>query len=164
MPSNHLNLCHPFLLLPSIFPSIRVFSNESALGISQFSWSVMSVFETPATAACQASLFFTIYWSLLKLTSIESVMPSKHLVLCCPLLLLPSIFPSIRVFSNESALHIRWPGYWVSASTSVLPMNTQDRFPLGGTGWISLQSKGLSRVFSNITAQKHQFFGAQLSL
>ena len=71
---------------------------------------------------------------------------------------------SIRVFSNESALHIRWPKYWISASTSVLPMNTQDWSPLGWTDWISLQSKGLSRVFSNTTVQKHQFFGTQLSL
>ena len=74
-----------------------------------------------------------------------------------PLLLLPSIFPSIRVVSNESALCIRWPKYWSSASTSVLPMNTQDWSPLGWTGCISLQSKGLSGLFSNTTVQKHQF-------
>ena len=94
-------------------------------------------------------------------TSIESVMPSSHLVRCHPLLLLPSIFPSIRVFSNESVLHIRWPNIGVSASRSVLTI--QDWSPLGWTGWISLQSKGLSRVFSNTTVQRHQFFGAQLS-
>ena len=93
----------------------------------------------------------------------ESVMPYSHLILCHPLLFLPSIFPSIRVFSNESALHIRWPEYWSSASTSVPPVNTQDWSLLGWTGWISLQSKGLSRVFSNTAVQKHQFFGAQLS-
>ena len=92
-----------------------------------------------------------------KFMSIESMMPSNHLILCRPLLLPPSIFPSIRVFSNESALRIRW-------STSVLPMNTQDWSLLGWTGWISLQAKGLSRVFSNTTVQKHQFFCAQLSL
>ena len=80
-----------------------------------------------------------------------------------PLLLLPSIFPSIRVSSNESALRIRWPKYW-SFSFNISPVNTQDWSPLGWTGWISLQSKGLSRVFSNITIQKHQFFGTQLSL
>ena len=80
-------------------------------------------------------------WSLLKLVSTESVMPSNHLILCRPLLP-PSIPPSIRVFSNQSALHIRWPKYWVSASASTLPMNIQDWFPLGWTGWISLQSKG----------------------
>ena len=109
--------------------------------------------------------------SLLKLMSIESVMPSNHLIFCCPLLLLPSIFPSIRGFSNESVLRIRWPKYW-SFSFSikwtfdqiVLLMNTQDWSPLGWTGWISLQSKGLSRVFSNTTVKRHQFFGAQLSL
>ena len=69
-------------------------------------------FVTPRTATCQASLSFTIFWGLLKLISIESVMPSNHLILCCPLLLLSSIFPRIRVFSNESALHIRWSKYW----------------------------------------------------
>ena len=102
--------------------------------------------------------------SLLKFMSIESVMPSNHLILCCPLPLLPSIFPSIRVFSKESVLYIRWPKYWSFNSASVLPMNIQDWFPLGWTGWISLQSKGLSRIFSNTTVQKHQFFDAQLSL
>ena len=96
--------------------------------------------------------------------SIESVMPSNHLILCCPLLLSPSIFHSIRVFSNESPLRIRWPKYCVSASTSVFSMNIQAWFPLGLTGWISLLSKGLSRVFSNTTVQKHQFFSTQLSL
>ena len=86
-----------------------------------------------------------------------------NIILCHPLLVLPSIFPSIKVFSNESVLHIRWPSIGVSASASVLPMNIQDWFPLGWTGWI-LQSKGLTRVFSNTTVQKHQFFGAQHSL
>ena len=97
-------------------------------------------------------------------SSFESVMPSNHLILCCPLLHLTSIFPSIRVFWNESALHIRCPIIGVLASTSVLPVNNQDWSPLGWTCWISLQSKGLSRVFFNTTVQKHQFFGAQLSL
>ena len=96
--------------------------------------------------------------------SIKSVMPSNHLILSCPLHLLLSIFPSIRDSSNESVLCIRWPNIGVSATTSVLPMNIQDWSPLGWTGWISLQSKGLSRVFSNTTVQKHQFFGTQLSL
>ena len=94
----------------------------------------------------------------------ELVMPSNHLILCRPLLLMPSVFPSIRVFSNKSFFCIRWPKYWTSASTSVLPMSIQDWFPLGWTGWISLQSKGLSKVFSNTTVQKHLFFGAQPSL
>ena len=85
-----------------------------------------------------------------KFMSAESVMPSNHFILYCPLLLLPSIFPSIRVFLNESALRIRWPKYWsFNFNISSLPMNIQDRSPLGWTGWISLQSKGLSRVFSN---------------
>ena len=101
---------------------------------------------TPSTAEHQACLSITNSQGLLKLMSIDSVMPSNHLILCCSLLLLPSIFPSIRVFSNESVLHIRWPKFWNSASASVLPMNIQEWFPLGWTGWISLQSKGLSRV------------------
>ena len=119
---------------------------------------------TPWTVACQASLSITNSQSLLKLMSIKSVMPSNHLILCCPLLLLHSILPNIRVFSNESVLHIRWPTYWVSASASVLPVNIQDWFPLGLTDLISLQPKGLSRVFSNTTVQRHQFFDTYLSL
>ena len=118
---------------------------------------------TPWTAACQASLSISNSWSLLKLMSIESVMPSSHLILGRPLLLLPPIPPSIRVFSNESTLHMRCQSIGVSASASVFPMNTQDWSPLGWTGWISLQSKGLVRVFSNTTVQKQQFFRAQLS-
>ena len=99
---------------------------------------------TPWTAARQASPSFTISRSLLRLMSIESVTPSNYLILCHPLLLLPSIFPSIRVFSNESALHIRWPNMGASALTSVLPMNIRNWFPLELTGLISLQSKELS--------------------
>jgi len=95
------------------------------LVFSSVVWSLSPVqlFVTPGTAACQASLSFTISWSLLKLMSIESVMPSNYLILCHPLLLLPSIFPSIRVFSNESAHHNRWPKYW-SFSFSISPSNT----------------------------------------
>ena len=100
--------------------------------------------QTPWTAARQASLSITNSRSLLKLTL---VMPSNRLILCHPLLLPPSIFPRIRVFSNESALPIKGQRIGVSASASVLPMNIQDWFPLGRTGWISLQSKGFSRVF-----------------
>ena len=127
------------------------------------SLSHVRLFATPWTAAHQASLSITNSWSLLKLMSIESVLPSNHLIFCHPLLLLPSVFPSIRVFSNELTLRIRWLEIGVSASSSVLPMNIQDWFPLGWTDWFSLQSKGLLRVFSNTAVQKHQFFGAQPS-
>ena len=119
-------------------------------------------FETPWTAAHQASLSITNSWSPPKPMSTESVMPSNHLILC-RLLLLPSIFPSVMVFSNK-LFTSGGQSIGVSASASVLPMNTQDWSPLESTGWISLQSKGLSRVFSNTTVQKHQFFGIQLSL
>ena len=129
------------------------------------SFSHVQLFVTPWTAACQASLSFTISQSLLKLTSIESVMPSNHLVLCHPLVLLPSLFPSIRVFSNESALSASGgQSIRASPSASVLPMNIQHWFDLGLTDWISLQSKRFSRVFSNTSFRKHQFFVAQRSL
>ena len=120
------------------------------------------LFLTPWTAACRDSLSITNSQSLPKLMPIESVMPSNHLILCHPLLP-PSVFPSIRVFSSESVLRIWWPEYW-SFSFNISPSNEHsDWSPLGWTGWISLQSKGLSRVFSNTTVQKHQFFGTQLS-
>ena len=98
--------------------------------------------------------------------SIESVMPCNHLILCHPLLLLSSIFPSIRVFkmSQLFASGGQSIGVSASASTLVLKMNIQDWFPLGWPGWILLQFKGLSRVFSNTSVQKHQFFGTQASL
>ena len=124
------------------------------------------LFANPGTTARQASLSFTISQSLFSLMSIESVMPSNHLILCRPLLL-PSVFPSIMVCSVSFLSWLFASGgqsIGVSALASVLPMNIQDWFPLGWTGWISLQSKGLSRVFSNTTIQKHQFFGTQLSL
>ena len=139
-------------------------SMHIVVSVSVQSFSHVWLFVIPWTTTCQASLSITNSWSLLKLMSIESVMSSNHLILCCLLLLLPSICPSIMVFSNESALSIRWSKYWSFSSTSALPKNTQDWLPLGWTGWISLQSKGLSRVFSNTTVQKHQFFCAQLSL
>ena len=128
------------------------------------SLSCVQLFATPWTAAHQASLSITNSWSLLKLMSIESVMPSYHLILCGPLLLLPSIFPSIGSFPMSQFFASGGQSIGVSASTSGLPMNAQDWSPLGWTGWISLQSKGLSRVFSNTIVQKHQFFGDQLSL
>ena len=123
----------------------------------------IQLFETPWPAAHQASLSITNSRSLLKLMS-KSVMPPNHLILCDPLLLPPSIFPSIRVFSNESVLGTKWPKYR-SFSFSLSPSNEYSgRFPLGLTGLISLQSKGLSRVFSSNPAQNHPFFSAQLSL
>ena len=100
----------------------------------------MSVSATPWTAALQAPLLFTISQRFLKLMSIESVMPSNHLILCCSLLLVPSVFPRIRVFSSESALHIRWPKYWSFSFSIILLMNTQGWLPLGLTGLISLLS------------------------
>ena len=122
------------------------------------------LFATPWTAARQASLSITNSRSLLKLMSIESVMPSNYLILCCPLLLLPSIFPSIRVFSNESVLCIRWPKYW-SFSFSISPSSEYSGLISFRMDWLDLlQSQGLSRVFSNTIVQKHQFFGFQLSL
>ena len=117
-----------------------------------FSCSVVSTLCDPMHCS---TLGFPVHhhlWSLIRLLSITLMMPSNHLILCCPLLL-PSIFPRIRVFSNESDLHIRWPNCWSFSFTSVPPMNIQDWFPLGWTGWISLQSKRLSRVFSNTTVQ-----------
>ena len=94
----------------------------------------------------------------------ELVMPSNHLILCHPLLLLPSIFPSIGVFSNESVCHIRWPKYW-SFSFSISPSNEYSELISFRMDWLDrLQSKGLSRVYSNTTVQKHPFFGTQLSL
>ena len=117
------------------------------------------LFATPWIPARQASLSITNSRSSLRLTSIESVMPSDHLILCCPLFLLPPIPPSIRVFSNESTLHMRWPKYW-SFSISIIPSKEHPGLiSFRWTGWISLQSKGLSRVFSNTTVQRHQFFG-----
>ena len=129
--------------------------------VQSLSW--VRLFATSWVAAHQTVLSFTISWSLLKLMSIESVRLSYHLILCQPLLL-PTVFPRIRVFSNESAIHIRWPKYW-SFSCSISPSNKY-------SGLISfridcldlLRSKGLSKVFSNTSVQKHQFFSTQLSL
>ena len=125
------------------------------------SLSCVWLFATPWTAARQASLSITNSRSLLRLTSIELVMPSNHLIFCCVLLLLPSICPSIRVFSNESVLCIRWPEDWSFSFNISLFNEYSGLISFRLTGWISLQTKGLSRVFSNTTIQKHQFFGAQ---
>ena len=175
MPSNHLILCHPLLLLFSICPNIRVFSHESALCIRwealQFSsvqFSHVRLLAIPWIAARQASLSITNSRSSPKLMSIKSVMPSSHLILCHHLLLLPPILPSIRVFSNESTLHIRWPNIGVSAAASVLPKNTQDWSPLGWTGWVSLQSETLKSLLQHHSSKASillcsAFFIVQLS-
>ena len=145
-------------------------SHLFSAGATHQSGSVQSLsrvwlFETQWIAARQASVSIANSWSSLRLTSIEWIMPSSHLILCRPLLLLPPIPPSIRVFSNESTLLMRCPKYW-SFSFSIIPSKeliSQDWSPLEWTGWIFLQSKGLSRIFSNTTVQKHQFFGTQPS-
>ena len=150
-----------------------------SLQFSSFQSLCVWPFFTPWTAAHQASLSITNSWSLLKPMSIESVMPSNHLILCHPLLLLPSIFPSIRVFSNESIFHIRWPKY-CRFSFSISPSNEYSG-PISCACFISTYTKiglisfrmdwfdflavqGILSVFSNTTVQKHQFFGVQLSL
>ena len=126
-------------------------------------FSHVRVFETPWTAACQASLSFSISQSLLKLMSIESMMPSNHLSLCHIPFLLASILSSIRVFPTESTIHIRWPKYW-SFSFSISRFNEYSGLISFRIDWISLLSKGLSRVFSSTTVRKQQFFGTQPSL
>ena len=128
------------------------------------SFSHVRLFVTPWNAAHQASLSITNSRSPHKSMCIESMMPSNHLILCRPLLLLPSIFPASGSFQMSQFFAPGGQSIEGSASTSVLPMNTQDWYPLGWTSWTSLQSKGLSRVFSNTAVQKHQFFGVQLSL
>ena len=232
MPSNHLILCHSLLLWPSIFPSIRVFSNESVLHItwpnywsfsfnispsSEYSglisfrmdwfdllavqgtlksvlqhhslkasilWRKKNQFRSvsqscltlcePKTTACQASLSITNTQSLLKPKSIALVMPPNHLILCHPLLLWPSIFPSIRVFSNELVIHIRWPKYW-SFSFSISPSNKYSGLLSFRMDWLDLLSvQGtLKRVSRGILVQHHSstasilqcsaFFVVQLS-
>ena len=129
------------------------------------SLSRVQLFETPGTAVHKASLSITNSQSLVKLMSIESVMPYNHLILCHPLLLPPSIFPSIRVFSNESVLCIRWPKYW-SFSISISPSNEHSEFISFRMDWLDLLAvQGtLKSLLQQFTVQKHKFFGAQLSL
>ena len=124
----------------------------------------VQLFAISWTAAHRAPLSFTVSQSLLKFMSTESVVPAKHLILCHLLLFLPSIFPSIRDFSNKSALCIRWPKYWIFSFRVSPSDECSGWFPLGFIGLISLWSKGLCRVFSSTTIQKHQFFNAQPSL
>ena len=128
------------------------------------SLSHVQLFVTPWTAACQASLPFTISWSLLKLMSIESVMPSNHLVFCHPFLLLPSIFPSIRVFFNESLLRIRWPKYW-SFSFSISLSSEYSGLISFRIDWFDLLEvqETLKSLLQHYKS-KHQFFGDQPSL
>ena len=152
------------LRMPSVYFFKFIFNwsiDELSSSVQSLSW--VQLFATPWITARQASLSITNSWSSLRLTSIKSVMPSSHLILCHPLLLLPPIPPSIRVFSNESTLRMRWPKYWSSASASFLPKKSHSWSPSEWTGWISLQSKRLSRVFCNTTVEKHQFFDAQPS-
>ena len=122
------------------------------------------LFATPWNAACQASLFIKNTRSLLKLMSIASVMPANNLTLGHPFSSYLQFFPASGSFPMSQLFSWGGQSIGVSASASVLPVNIQDWFPLGWTGWISLQSKGLARVFSNTTVKKHQFFCAQLSL
>ena len=191
MPSSHLILCCPLLLLPPIPPSIRVLlytkeiNNKDVLHsagnyIQEIEKEYMYVyvctfvvvqslshvrfFATLWTAACQASLSFTISRNLLKLMSIESLMPSNHLIPCHPFSFCPQSFPASGSFLMIWLSVSGGQSIGTSASASVLPVNIQDWFPLGLTGLISLLSKRFSRVFSSITVQKHQFFGTQLSL
>ena len=147
--------------------------NVGCLGLFKFTFlwrhvvqslSQIGLFATPWTASRQASPSFTVSQSLLRLMSIGSVMASNHLLFCHPLLLLVSIFPRIKVFSNEVALRIRWPKYW--SLSIVLPVNIQGLFPLGSPGLLSLLFQGLSRVFSSTTIgilQCSAFFIVQLS-
>ena len=122
----------------------------------------MSKPATTGTAVHQASLSFTLSWNYHKCISIESVMPSNHLILCLLLLLLPSILPSIRVFSNESALHITWPEF---LSFSISPSNEYSELISFRIDWFGLLAiQGQLRVFSSTTTQKHQFFCTQTSL
>ena len=152
---------HPGMepMLPALEPwSLNHWTASSVQLLSRV-W----LFATTWIAACQASLSITNSRSSLRLTSIEPVMPTSHLILGRPLLLLPQIPPSIRVFSNESTLHMKWPEYW-SFSFSIIPSKEQPGLISFRMDWLDLLvSKGLSRVFSNTTVQKHQFFCAQLS-
>ena len=145
-----------------VYIQIFLFVHKNLSSVSSVqSLSHVQLFATPWAAARQASLSITNSQSLLKLMSIEWMMPSNRLILCYPLLLWPSIFPSIRETNGFFTSDGQSTG--ASASASVLPMNLQDWFPLGWTGWISLQSKELW-LFSSTTVQKHRFFSTQLSL
>ena len=145
-------------------PSMQDFKHDSTSMGSVQSLSHVQLFVTPWTAAHQASLSITNSWSLLKFMSIKSVMPSNHLIICHPLFLLPSIFPSIRVFSNELVLHIRWPKYW-SFNFSISPSNEYSGLISCRIDWLDLLAvRGTLKILLLHHSQKHRFFGAQLSL
>ena len=165
----HSSIIHSRQKVETAQMSISGIVDTQSWGICTIECSVQSLshvwlFSTLWTAACQASLSIANSQSLLKLLSIESVLPSNHLILRHPFSSLFQSFPASRCFPVSWFFTSGGQSIGVSASASVLPMNIQDWFPLGWTGWISLRSQGLSRVFSNTTVQKHQFFSAQLSL
>ena len=155
-----LLLCYLFRsVLLNFFHTVACCDIHSSVQSISCVW----LFATPWTTVHQASLSITNSQSLLKLKFIESVMPSSHLILCCPLLLPPSIFPSIRVFSSESVLCIRWPKYW-SFSFSVSPSNEHSGWISFRIDWLDLAVQGTLKSLLQHQVQKHQFFSAQLSL
>ena len=159
-----LHTCESLLATPFIWNVLWFLTNWFS---SVQLLSPIRFFATPQTAALQASLSITNSWSLLKLMSIESVMPSNHLILCHPLLLLPSIFLSIRVFSNEPVLHIRWPKYW-SFSFSIRPSNEYSGLISFRTDWLDLLviQETLKSLLQHHSSKRSedQFFSTQLSL
>ena len=155
-----LNLTQCYLTL-SVFSSVKGISSVQFSSVQPLSR--VRLLATPWIAARQASLSITNSQSLLKLMSIKSVRPSRNLILCHPLLLLPQFLPASGSFPMSQLFTGGGQSIGVLARASVLPTNTKDWSPLGWTGWISLLSKGLTRVFSNTTVQKHQFFSVQLS-
>ena len=150
MPSNHLNLCHPLLLQPSIIPSIRVFSNELVLHIR---WPKDWSFSFSFSPFNEYSGLISFRMDWLDLPAVQGTLKS----------LLQHHSSKASILQCSTFFTVIGQSIRVSASASVLPVNIQDWFPLGWTGWISLLSKGLSRVFSNFKVQKHQSFSAQLS-
>ena len=151
------NLCHLInVFKPFTFKVIIAIVRLLYIISSVQSLSCVRLFATPLTAACQACLSITNSRSLRKLKSIESVMPSNHLILCCPLLLLPSIFPNIRVFSNESALCIRWPKYW-SFTFNISPSNEHPGLTSFRMDWLDLLAvQGTLKSLLQHHSSKHQ--------
>ena len=167
MDNKHMKRCSVLLIIRDMQKKKKNHNKVSSHTIRIVVVQLLSqvwLFATPWTAARQASLSFIISWSLLKLMSIELVMPSNHSGLCHPFSSCLQSFPASGSFQMSQFFVSGGQSIGVSASTSVLPMNIQDWFPLEWTGLISLKSKGLSRIFSNTTVQKHHFFGAKFSL